>query len=60
MDANNENKKDASSAPKRLSRKVYFRLSVLKKVKLGQNGSYFTLIKGPFSLRKGVFRFVRG
>ena len=36
MDANNENKKDASSTPKRLSRKVYFRLSVLKKVKLGQ------------------------
>ena len=38
MDTNNENKKDASSAPKRLSRKVNFRLSIflIQKVKLDE------------------------
>ena len=58
MDANNENKKDASSAPKRLSRKVYCKLSIFLIIRskwvifFSHKGSLFAH-KGSILVHKG-------
>ena len=54
MEANNENKKEVSTTPKRLSRKVYLRSSVTYVLK-----KYFGLLKGNFNLQKGPFWIIK-